>query len=192
MPDGFAAYCKIMHPLYREDGPSYSRIESEDWSSRVSWRDMATAFDVPFDSMLSWDSFWRSDRQRLERARLSTSEGNPGLRFCERTGGILQSHTTTPVYLWFSGTLRAVVDSSIPEVVEADLAELVDIVRDVSHGYNPEYCWPDDRSWCFQTDYDSDFSLVAGSQALVDQIMQDDDLEAIAVDRVDKLSSRGA
>lgn len=190
MPAGFEAYCKIMHPLYGETEPGFTYLETEDWSQRVSWREMARVFGVDFDSKLSWDSFWRADKVRLEQVCLATSEGSPGLRFCEQLAEILTPDAEPPVFFWFSGTLRAVVDESIPEVLRAELGELVEVVREMAHGYSPEYMWPHRRRWCVHTDYDSDFTLVAGSSSLVERILANDLLEAMSVRTSDSLSSR--
>ncbi len=45
----------------------------------------------------------------------------------------------------------------------------------------PTYWWPGDRSWCLKTDYDSTFTLVGGSQQLVQTILADRVLEAVEV-----------
>jgi hypothetical protein len=47
--------------------------------------------------------------------------------------------------------------------------------------YSPEWIWPADAGWLIQNDYDSTFSVVGGSRAAIDALLQDAELEAIEI-----------
>ncbi|MGY1855148.1 hypothetical protein [Modestobacter sp. SYSU DS0290] len=46
---------------------------------------------------------------------------------------------------------------------------------------SPNLWWPADRSWCVGTEIDFDSTLVAGSRALVDELLAHPVLEALEV-----------
>ncbi len=46
----------------------------------------------------------------------------------------------------------------------------------------PNLFWPEDHAWCVATEIDLDSTYVGGSEALVHQLLEDDRLEALAVD----------
>ena len=49
-------------------------------------------------------------------------------------------------------------------------------------GITPQLWWPDDRSWIAATEIDLVSTYIAGSDGLVDELMADDQLEAIRVE----------
>lgn len=55
----------------------------------------------------------------------------------------------------------------------------------------PQLIWPSDRAWCVATEIDWDFTLVAGTRALVGAILADDRFEAFEVNEADDLSWDG-
>jgi hypothetical protein len=56
----------------------------------------------------------------------------------------------------------------------------------VQRGDAPNIGWPDDRAWCVASEIDLMRMYVGGSRALIDAIVADDHLEAVAVS-VDEL-----
>ncbi|OMQ15887.1 hypothetical protein A7K94_0206355 [Modestobacter sp. VKM Ac-2676] len=53
---------------------------------------------------------------------------------------------------------------------------------------SPSLCWPADRAWCVGTEIDFDSTLVAGSRALVDELLAHPVLEALEVHPEDSLT----
>lgn len=56
---------------------------------------------------------------------------------------------------------------------------------------SPQLMWPGDHAWCLGTEIDFDSTLVAGSRALVDELLASDALEVWEVQPGDDLSSAG-
>ncbi|MFS0728788.1 hypothetical protein ABC270_01775 [Curtobacterium sp. 1P10AnD] len=54
--------------------------------------------------------------------------------------------------------------------------------------HTPQLLWPEDRAWAMATEIDLDSTLVAGSRALVEAILDDPRLEAFEVHEDDSLS----
>lgn len=59
------------------------------------------------------------------------------------------------------------------------------------HLQSPSQWWPADRAWVVATEIDFDSTLVAGSEALVQEIVHDDELEAFRVESTDDLTMAG-
>jgi hypothetical protein len=102
---------------------------------------------------------WRS------RPRPSGSEGlaGPRLRLPERT------------YLLFEGPLEAAVDMGWRPSDDAFFPQ------------SPNLFWPDDHAWCVATEIDHDSTYVAGSSALIADLLADDRLEALPVEVTDEV-----
>jgi hypothetical protein len=56
-------------------------------------------------------------------------------------------------------------------------------------GHSPNLWWPSDRAWCVGTEVDANATYVGGSRALVDAILQSEQLEAFEVDANDRSRS---
>lgn len=56
---------------------------------------------------------------------------------------------------------------------------------------SPNLFWPDDRRWCVASEIDFDSTLVAGTAALIGDIIHSDELEAYPVDPRDSLAFDG-
>ena len=52
---------------------------------------------------------------------------------------------------------------------------------------SPNLFWPDDRQWCVATEIDFDSTLVAGSDALIDELMHTPLLETLPIQPGDSL-----
>lgn len=102
---------------------------------------------------------WRS------RPRPSGSEGlaGPRLRLPERN------------YLLFEGPLEAAVDMGWRPSDDAFFPQ------------SPNLFWPDDHAWCVATEIDLDSTYLAGSAALIADLLADDRLEALPVEVTDEV-----
>lgn len=54
--------------------------------------------------------------------------------------------------------------------------------------YSPNLFWPQDRAWCVASEIDFDSTLVAGPAQLIDDIVDNEDLEAWPVNPMDSLA----
>ena len=53
---------------------------------------------------------------------------------------------------------------------------------------SPNLFWPEDRSWCVGSEIDFDSTVVGGSTALVNELLEADNLEAWRVNPADLLT----
>lgn len=44
---------------------------------------------------------------------------------------------------------------------------------------SPTFWWPEDRSWFINTGYDSNYTVIAGSAALIQALCEDPELECV-------------
>ncbi|MGD6978833.1 MULTISPECIES: hypothetical protein [Citricoccus] len=64
-------------------------------------------------------------------------------------------------------------------------------VGDVTRAQSPSILWPEDRAWVLATDIDFDSTLIAGTAALVEELIQTPGLEVLAVRPDADLTSDG-
>ncbi len=62
-----------------------------------------------------------------------------------------------------------------------DVAE----VEELLHDQSPNLWWPDDRAWCVATEIDFGWTYVGGSEALIDAVLSDPELEALPAQLTD-------
>ncbi|MGA2095655.1 MAG: hypothetical protein ABSH39_05105 [Candidatus Acidiferrum sp.] len=68
-----------------------------------------------------------------------------------------------------------------PILFRGVLGELPTFLADGEYQLTPEYLWPADRSWCVCSDYDLEFTIVAGPKELVSGVLNNATLEALEV-----------
>lgn len=77
--------------------------------------------------------------------------------------------------------------------LEAMVAKVEDELNDIFKDLPPQHqsanlVWPEDRSWCVHTEIDFNTTYIAGTQALVDDLLACEALEAFQVDPSDGVS----
>ena len=76
-----------------------------------------------------------------------------------------------------------------PAELQKKLQAALDALNAVPISYqSPNFWWPEDRAWCVHTEIDLNTTYVAGSQKLVDAILESE-LEAYQVEPTDKITS---
>jgi len=88
-----------------------------------------------------------------------------------------------------SSAARYLVSSSSPAAAADALA--VPPGARPGHLQSPSQWWPADRAWAVATEIDFDSTLVAGSEALIQEIVNHDELEAFRVEVTDDLTTAG-
>jgi hypothetical protein len=189
VPDGFAAYARVLHPPYR--------ITPAGDKTPVRWGDIAAANNRTIaDEMQLLDMSCQPTLYSASGEQLwdqQTETGNLPLEIAERLAAILPSHTLTPELCWFGvwngyGDLRiGENEGAMFSVPNRDLFLFHGTVGDVLTTFSqvdwiyrsPNLWWPDDRAWCVATEIDFTWSYVGGSSACIEQILGDSDLEAI-------------
>lgn len=66
-------------------------------------------------------------------------------------------------------------------LLSAPIADLPAITDEYLEGDSPSLFWPDDHAWCVATEIDLDYTLVGGSRALIDELVESQQIEAYEV-----------
>lgn len=155
---------------------------------RVRWRELAERHGLVFHEELTAYSFARRFRNRSwPRMLIGPTEGSLDDESLEAVLRVLAGQTHGSVYFKFF---------PFPEdrpIYRGDLSEFATLFDIVRADTTPEYWWPEDQSWCLCTDYDLTFTLIAGSEALIAELVADDTIESVRVSastRIDDLSDR--
>jgi len=90
----------------------------------------------------------------------------------------------------FSIAIDSLHEESSPSPAAADAPAVPPGARPV-HLQSPSQWWPADRAWAVATEIDFDSTLVAGSEGLIQEIVNHDELEAFRVESTDDLTTAG-
>ena len=189
---------RILHP---------ARRKTEDGGTRVRWSAIASSTgrvvhpEMQFDriaALRNWndDPGWDSP----------PGEGLLPREDCERLASLLRPHTSTPEVCWFcvwegyGGFFDAQSYRDVPRVKTPGRAHVLyrgplEAATSFHWGWlwrSPNLWWPDDRAWCVATEIDLPETYVGGSQACIERILADDQLEAIQTRRSVSGSGRAA
>ena len=195
----FNAYCKILNSVYvdldiAEDTRTWNDVafnskeirrlaERTPFShpnfraQRVRWAQLAREKGIVVTPQISLEILGRSWPVRL----VAPSEGEMDEETASRLTEVLTEHTRNGLY--YVGYYTRDSTTTIPDVLEGDLAEGLFTIdpSEVMPG-DPVYWGAIDKGWCIALDYDSDFSLFAGSADLVKTLLNDPILECIGID----------
>lgn len=188
----FEAYARILHPRPTGDGA---------WERR-RWADIAATAGKVMHPLVHWERLLSHDEPRG-----GTSDvGYLDPQVLAALAPLLGAATTTPddavVAYWVGGSgqgLRAGAtafidryDYVLAQTSTAGLAE-PGWGQTIGHRFDepPQLLWPEDHAWVLATEIDWDSTIVAGSKALVDAILDDDRFEAFPVDQDSDLSWDG-
>lgn len=199
IPAGFAAYARLLHPAWRSNAVGEQVVrwqEVADWSGlplqrRSQFHDIALPGHTPAERA-PWDS---------QGPAAGSLTGDDAAALVE----LLAKHTADEQRCWFclwggygweDDTVPSWVHSG-PQVqlpgrdyllyagpVEAALA-FVD-----SHYQTPNLWWPEDRSWCVASEIDLPWTYLAGSEALIENVLAEARLEALPARADDPIQLR--
>jgi len=184
IPEGFAAYVRILHPAQRrvEDGGERVR-----WSTIATWNGQTVHPEMQFDRIAQLP-----DRRATPAWGYRPPEGSLPEDYCKRLAGDLRAFTATPDECWFCiwdgfGFLDPNRYKGVPRVRTAARQYLLyrgplDAVCSFYWGdtwQSPNLWWPADRAWCVATDIDLPETYAGGGNDAIDEILNDDQLEAL-------------
>ena len=195
LPSVFAAYCKLFHPIYldpevRDHSVSWHKAESQNVDSvgvrsggalvresshgrmkgdRVRWSELANRHGLTFHPEINVESFTRAFADRSwPRYLLGPDEGTLDNATCDALVSGLSPHVgATRCYFYYSGLSVA---GYAPQLYRGSLADVHGFLEMDHVNASPEYWWPEDHEWCIHTDWDLPFTLIGGSQAIVDAV----------------------
>ncbi len=190
IPKGYSHYCKILHPIYRDE-----RINDEHllWSQcqveedikigeRMLYKDLAKKFNVNYTKEISMNTFSQIFNESLPRYIIAPDDGNMEINLVEEIVKILNPLTNEQkcyFYYYFLKTDDWFADDLLYSGKLEDVVTLYD--QNGLRG-SPTYWWAEEKSWCLCTDYDLDFSLIGGNKKIIDALLSKIDLECIEVD----------
>ena len=184
VPEGFAAYARILHPAQRKAGHGPERVR---WATLAAWNGRIVHPEMQFERIANLKG-----PDDLPAWGYRPVEGSLPRDECARLVSLLRPFTGTPHLCWFCiwegyGFLDPQRYSGIPRVRTPGRAYLlyrgpIDAATSfhwASTWQSPNLWWPGDRAWCVVTDIDLAETYVGGSHACIERIVGDDELEAL-------------
>lgn len=185
VPGGFAAYVRLLHPMHPR---SELRAATVRWAQVAAWSGLTltrqaqfldiTVPEHPPSEPAPWDGEYPTDGSLPDPDATVLTE-------------LLAAHTPTPGRCWFCvwegyGWLRPTPDGNPGARVQLPFRNYLlhaGAVRDAlalvdTEQQTPNLWWPQDRSWCVASEIDDCYTYVAGSAALIDEVLADPRLEA--------------
>lgn len=206
IPQGFAAYARVLHPLR----PAPEGVVR--WAEVAAWSGRELRPDSEFHS-IAFPIDNRDDPPPWNAAR--PLQGTLDLDDAAALIGALRQHTSTPDRCWFClwtgygwggsavavlrragepATKRPAPVDPIPSQIRTGqrvempgreyflyVGPITDALAFRNKGQTPNLFWPDDRAWCVASELDTTSTFVGGSQSLIDQVIGSDDIEALPV-----------
>lgn len=204
IPPVYAAYCKLFHPIYTNASVpaktgSWASAEIYPWNKtigrlvsistnfgpqgrRVRWQELADNFGLQFHPEFNKQSLTRVfPDQSFPRSLLGPDEGDLDSPTCLRLINNLEPYTNEQL-CFFHYDLIATPELEADKSFSGELSEILDFRNDqVARGGTPTHWWSQDRAWLVCTDWDLEFTLIAGSSGLIAQLINDRELECIEV-----------
>lgn len=147
--------------------------------TRILWREVTAFFGAALPAPAGFDrdlwNLWPGDwPDQLD----GPAEGSLTLSECRALVRALSPFTSTDVTYWYPW---ANTEGWTGRCDTGALSDLLEYFNMDTVAGSPEYWWPNDRGWIVHTDIDCSYSLIGGSRALVDALLEDTDLECVEV-----------
>ena len=198
-------------------GTHLGEIERE----RVSWATVATAFGTTMHPLAQFDRLRVGEPDRndhfLDAQDWRYAEPRQGHLDAVSVTALarhLGRHTGTPhagiIAVWEGwggmfqpggseeGTLletpwrrHLMFEAGVSELAAAGWPESAPWVRHAWDAESPSIIWPEDLAWASATEVDFDSTIVAGSRALIDELVDSSTLEALEIDSTADLTVNG-
>lgn len=203
IPPVYAAYCKLFHPIYTNASVSatagswaaadvyptkifFGRLVSISTNygahgRRVRWQELADKFGLQFHPEFNKQSLTHVfPDQSWPRSLLGPDEGDLDIFTCQRLVNYLEPYTNGQL-CFFHYDLIATPELEADKVFSGELDDVLDICNEQVVWGTPTHWWSQDRAWLVCTDWDLEFTLIAGSCGLITQLINDRELECIKV-----------
>ncbi len=189
LPVNYAAYCKIFHAIYEDlsvadKSKTWDEVglkgdlESSDQIERVTWQDLASRYSLKFHSEINQDSFALNfPKGSWPRHLIAPLEGTLDEEECSQLVDALAPSTNGQACYFYCANAG---DSET--LYQGDLGEVDGLASEGDYYITPTYWWPEDKSWTVFTDPQYTFTIVGGTQALIESILAEPILEAVRVE----------
>lgn len=177
-----AAAEQIMQDVMRRSTLVYGGAEPNSRLVRIPWKQLATRVGLPFLPTLSSWSFTRVfPSGSWPRHLIGPQEGTITAADLHCLVPLLRRHTLSDRCFFHVAMLATTEwkDDALFEGMLDDALLFPDAVTGVRS--TPTHWFPADRAWFVCTDYDLTFTLIGGSQGLMDELVSSGDLECVAV-----------
>jgi hypothetical protein len=182
VPDGFAAYARVLHPAYRETDHAFEPVR---WSTVASWTGKVAHPQMQF---LRIANLRRGEYPSWGMLPL---EGSPHPDEAERLAGILRAFTGQPERCFFAlwegfGVPELQAFATYPRINVPHRAYFlfhgpIGAVPTLSFGsfrHPPNLWWPEDQTWCVASEIDLPETYVGGTAECIARVLADPTLEA--------------
>jgi hypothetical protein len=185
VPQGFDAYVRILHP---------AQCKPEDGGTRIRWSTIASLNGRVVHPEMQFHRIANLPATNADPPwDYPPQEGLLPREDCERLASLLRPYTSTPSVCWFcvwegfGGYFDAKRYRDVPRVKTPERAYVLyrgplDAVTSFHWDWiwqSPNLWWPDDRAWCVATEIDLPETYVGGSNACIERIQADDQLESL-------------
>jgi hypothetical protein len=168
VPEGFAAYAKIFHPIF--DGPSKDK--------RVPWCELAERSGIEFHPGIDARFFCEGLAEPVWPKHL-TRPGRLDPVTCRVLADILAPFTLNQRCWFYYGGPS--INPFEERLYSGELEDAMSVLEEPGVTSLPEYWWPEDRAWCVNSDDDFSFTLIGGSADMIRRSLDSGELEAVSV-----------
>ncbi|WP_162601296.1 hypothetical protein [Occallatibacter savannae] len=162
-------------------------------TSRIFWKEAANALGIPYAPQIKhrWFSIrLKPHTECWPRYIYGPAGGALEADECRELVSVLTMATgKQECYFRLAEMPFIATDQNL--LFTGTLNEVEDFFVNGQFQFTPEYWWSHDHSWCVCTDYDLEFTLVGGTSALIEPLLENNVLECIEVPsniRVDYLT----
>lgn len=182
LPSDYAAYVRLFHPFVPWECKAADLIPAE---RRRSWREMAAEVGAVFHGELTWESLEAAVPIHGEGRRFQVMSGEMDLATRRSLTAVLSEYTGA-VRTFHSYSLTAAINDKEPSVIAAPVHDAEAVLQyarehDLAVRADPEYIWPEDRSWVLCTNYDLTSTYLAVPEALGGALAANSILEVVQV-----------
>lgn len=208
VPHNYSAYCKILHKMFED--PNYTnlkftyqdvrnglvRIEDEDYYSnniysseipsfklnrtkRVTWKELSERFGVEYNSNIKDGSFSQVFKSSAPIYLYGGNEGTMDKEDIDKLLPIITKHSNSRAYYFFF-TFLCTKDYE-DELFKGDLNEIYEL-SEMHRNYTPTYFWDEKKEWLVWTDYDLEYTIVCGTNELINDILKNEYFEAFKIE----------
>tara|TARA_R110002096_G_scaffold326134_5_gene520078 strand:- start:16003 stop:16908 length:906 start_codon:yes stop_codon:yes gene_type:complete len=200
-PDKFESYFKLLHPLFEDITVINKKLTWDDSIKdyeeknliRLSWNKLANEYGVKIVPEISFESFRTVFSENLwPRYIIGPEEGNLETSIMTPLQKILMNHIKQDEEIYFAYFFLATDDWENPEwtLYKGSLNEIMDFENLDGFRFTPTYWWPESKSWCVCSDYDLDFTLIAGAKDLMADLSNSIQFEGLEVDVLTRIDNK--
>lgn len=162
-------------------------------SSRIRWAELAERYGVRVGPELDKETFTDAFGGSWPRYLFLPEEGDLEEALLRVLVDHLANHTGPDEPCVFYYWLLKTDHLDWERVFEGALRSVLHEPANWDVWGSPSAWWPSSRTWCVVTDFDAAFTLVGGPRDLIDALVEDGELETIAVSphtRLDRYAAR--